>query len=214
MAWRRHRPHAVPRWLVCSESSYLLGLGGMWAHLLDDELREDTEYSVPFESQPLLFVAVTSYKSGRLTRYSPERRRVRVEVGEALLVREAREGLVQSFVGVRGTSTDDLGRGRREDLAGELGDALDGDLGVVRVLRGAARRRAREAEAPAAQARLRRLLGAVPLQGAEEGLDAARATGASVTRRWREGTRGFRCSPRAASRPAGAGPRGNQGPGT
>ena len=32
---------------------------------------KDTEYSVPFESQPLLFVAVTSYKSGRLTRYSP-----------------------------------------------------------------------------------------------------------------------------------------------
>ena len=32
---------------------------------------KDTEYSVPFESQPLLLVAVTSYKSGRLTRYSP-----------------------------------------------------------------------------------------------------------------------------------------------
>ena len=33
---------------------------------------KETEYSVPFESQPLLFVAVTSYKSGRLTRYSPK----------------------------------------------------------------------------------------------------------------------------------------------
>ena len=33
---------------------------------------KDTEYSVLVEeSQPLLLVAVTSYKSGRLTRYSP-----------------------------------------------------------------------------------------------------------------------------------------------
>ena len=32
---------------------------------------KDTEYSVPVESQPLDFVAVTSYKSGRLARYSP-----------------------------------------------------------------------------------------------------------------------------------------------
>ena len=54
-------PHAVPRWLVCSESSYLLGLGGIDGRIYSmTSSAKDTEYSVPFESQPLLFVAVTS----------------------------------------------------------------------------------------------------------------------------------------------------------
>jgi len=147
----------------------------MWAHLLDDELREGHGVLRAFREPALAFRGGHFIQVRAVDEVLAQRLRVRVEVGEALLVREAREGLVQSFVGVRGTSADDLRRGRREDFAGELGDALDGDLGVVLVVGRAARRRAREAEAPAAQARLRRLLRAVPLQGAEEGLDAAAA---------------------------------------
>ena len=81
--------------LLCSESSYLLGLGGMWAHLLDDELREGHGVLRAF-AQPALALRGGHFIQVRaVDEVLPQRLRVRVQIGEALLVREAGEGLVE-----------------------------------------------------------------------------------------------------------------------